>query len=91
LIDPISLATVTAALTVLGTETAKGVASEAGKNIWTKTKDLLGWTTDPDATALPKAIAARLHGDEALFDRILTLLQDAKTGDTSVQMVGPLR
>ena len=88
--DPIVLATATAALTVLGTETAKGMASQAGKDIWSKVKGLLGWTKEPAAPELPKAIATKLSSDEALLAQIVKLLSEAKAPDSSVQMAGSL-
>jgi hypothetical protein len=90
MVDPISLATVTAALTLLGTECAKGIASQAGKEIWSKAKGLLGWTTEPDTQELPKAIATKLQVDQALLDKVITLLHDAEKTDASVQMIGSL-
>ena len=90
MVDPISLATVTAALTVLGTECAKGLASQAGKDLWSRAKQLFDWTKDPDTPELPKAIATKLHSDEALLDQIITLLQDTKRADPSIQMIGSL-
>ena len=88
--DPVTLATVTAALTLLGTECAKGVASQAGKDIWSKAKSILGWAKDPDAQELPKAIATKLNTDQVLVGQIVALLQEAKAADSSVQMVGTL-
>jgi hypothetical protein len=90
MVDPISLATVTAALTVLGTECAKGVASEAGKTLWAKTMGLLGWTKHLEEKEIPKEIATRLHDDQALLDQVITILQNANTSDSSVKMVGSL-
>jgi hypothetical protein len=88
--DPVTLATVTAALTLLGTECAKGLASQAGKDLWSRAKGLLGWTKEPNAQELPKAIATKLNTDQALMGQIITLLREAKTGDSTVQMVGSL-
>jgi hypothetical protein len=41
-IDPVTLATITSAVTVLGNEYLKGVGSEAGKTIWIAVKLLFG-------------------------------------------------
>jgi hypothetical protein len=87
--DPITLATATSAVTLLGTECAKGLASEAGKNLWSRMKALFGWTNEPDARELAKAIAMKLHSDQALLDQVITLFQGAK-GDSSIQMIGSL-
>jgi hypothetical protein len=88
--DPVTLATVTAALTLLSTECAKGVASEAGKDLWSRARGLLGWTKEPDAQELPKAIATQLNTDQALMGQVIALLQEAKGAASSVQMVGSL-
>lgn len=84
--DPIALATVTSALTFLGTECAKGAASNAGKDIWSKTKSLLGWTKEPDAQELPKAIATRIHENEALLAELMKLLPEAMAPSSYVQI-----
>ena len=88
--DPIILATATSALTLLGTESAKGLASQAGKDLWSKAKGLMGWTTEPDAPELPRAIATQLQNDEALLAQVIKLLADAKAPDSSVQMAASL-
>ena len=88
--DPIILATATSALTLLGTETAKGLASQAGKDVWSKAKGLMGWTNEPDAPELPRAIATTLQSDEALLAHVIKLLADAKAPDSSVQMAASL-
>jgi hypothetical protein len=88
--DPVTLATVTAALTLLGTECAKGLASQAGKDLWSRAKGLLGWAKEPDTQELPKAIATKLSSDQALMGQLITLLREAKASDSSTQMVGSL-
>ena len=90
MVDPISLATVTAALTLLATECAKGAASQAGQDLWSKAKSFFGWTKEPAAQELPKAIATRLHPDQSLLDQVITLLRDAKREDASVQNIGSM-
>ncbi|MBT9333000.1 hypothetical protein [Paracidobacterium acidisoli] len=88
--DPITLATATSALTVLGTECAKGLASEAGKDVWSKAKSLLGWTKEPEPDQLPQVIATKLHGDEELLSQALKLLADAPARDQSTQIASSL-
>jgi hypothetical protein len=89
-VDPIALATATSALTVLASECAKGAASEVGKDIWSKAKGLFGWTQEPIASELPKAIATELHGNEELLSAIVKLLAEAHTDDRSTQIAGSL-
>jgi hypothetical protein len=88
-VDPISLATVTAALTVLATDAIKGVASSAGKDIWGKVKTLFGWKAEPNLNDLAVAIASRLEKDETLLTQIVTLLKSVgPTESTAAAIVG---
>lgn len=90
MIEPISLATITAALTVLGTEIAKGTASEVGKDLWLKTKGLFGWAGELSTNELPEKIANRLLNDDELFAKVVALLQSVKKDDATAQTIGPL-
>jgi hypothetical protein len=73
--DPITLATITSALTLLSTEVAKGAASEAGKALWTKIKSMLGWAQDPSPSDLAPEIARKLAADSKIAKEIVELLQ----------------
>jgi hypothetical protein len=76
--DPITLATITSAVTVLATEAGKASASEAGKSAWAGIKRALGWTTqgqEPKPTDLPMAVATRLRDEPDLAKLVLQLLQ----------------
>lgn len=88
--DPIALATATSALTVLASECAKGAASEVGKDIWSKAKGLFGWTEEPAASVLPKAIATELHSNDELLSAIVKLLAEAPASEQSTQIAGSL-
>mgnify|MGYP005635612045 FL=1 len=77
--DPITLATVTAALTVLATECSKGAAKEVGEDLWTKAKSLLGWKKQPATTDLASAIAEKLHSDQDLMREMVKLLQQTNS------------
>ena len=88
--DPITLATATSALTVLGTESGKGAASEVGKELWSKAKKLLGWTKEPEASELPQSIATELHANDELLSAIVKLLAEAPASDQSTQIAGTL-
>lgn len=87
--DPITLATVTSAVTVLATEFAKGTVSEAAKDTWSKIKSLLGFKKDPQPDELALAIAQRLKDDGELVKQIVLLLQSQQTG-TSSALVGSI-
>jgi hypothetical protein len=86
--DPITLAAVTAALTVLATECGKGAASQAGKDLWSKAKSLFGWTKDPELPDLSIAIAERLQNDKKLAAELAKLLQERQQETTVAALVG---
>jgi hypothetical protein len=81
--DPITIATITAGVSVLASECAKGIAGEAGKDIWAKIKSALGWTSEPKFSDLAPAVAAQLSADKQLAAKIVTLLQQ-KADSTSL-------
>ena len=87
--DPISLATATSALTVLGTEVAKGAASAAGKSAWEKVKGLLHWSTEPGPPDLAHALASALHTKPELLPQVLEILSDQGIG-TPHALVGSI-
>lgn len=69
------LAALTTALTLIATETIKGVANAAGRDLWPKIKSILGWTKDPPVEQLQRTIEERLQADTALALKLLDLLQ----------------
>jgi hypothetical protein len=60
MIDPISLATLTSAVTVLGAECIKGASRGAGQDLWGKVKSLFNWGADPDLADLAVKVASKL-------------------------------
>lgn len=50
--EPLTLATLTAAVTVLALEVGKGAAAEAGKSASGKIKSLIRWSPDPGVADL---------------------------------------
>lgn len=88
--DPITLATVTAALTTLATECGKNAASEAGKDLWDQVKSLFGWKAEPPPSELAPDIARRLQADDALLKRVVGLLQERPAGTASA-LVGSIQ
>ena len=88
--DSISLATVTALLTRLGSECTEGRASEADKSVWARIKGLFGLAEEPDPQDLPKTIAMTLNNDQKLLSRLVKLLSEAKGTDPTIQMIGSL-
>ena len=73
--DPVSLATVTAALTVLATECGNGVAGDAGEEVWAIAKSLMGWESDPNPADLAASIATKLSSDDKLAVQIVDLMK----------------
>lgn len=89
LMDPIALATVTSAITVLVTEFARGAVSEAGKDTWAKIKSLFGWKRDPEPGVLAPAVAQRLHNDPELVRQVLAVLRE-HAPETASALVGSI-
>jgi hypothetical protein len=88
--DPVTLATVTAAVTTLGLECAKSVASEAGKSIWGKVKSLFGWASDPAPDKLAHEAAEKMAAQPDLLEQVVALLK-AEGGGTAGQLVGRIK
>jgi hypothetical protein len=75
--EPITLAAITSAVTILATEAGKSGASEAGKSTWIEIRKRLGWSPNPNEPDLARKIAEKLvERPEAARD-IVTLLQGA--------------
>ena len=89
--DPITLATVTSAVSVLGMECAKGMAGVAGKDLWDKIKSRLGFQGEPKTSELAQSVASRLASDEKLAAEIVALLKEhAGTGSSAGALVGSI-
>ena len=87
--DSVTLATITASLTLLGTEVAKGAASKAGKDLWQRIKSLIGFATDPPQDALAKSLAEKLT--QLPDERLKEILEQLKKSETaSGSLVGHL-
>jgi hypothetical protein len=89
MLDPITLSSITAAVSVLGTEVAKGMASEAAKTAWEGVKKLFGWTSDPPTHEIPMQIAKAAEASPEIVGKLLELLKRNQTG-TATQLVGNL-
>ena len=85
--EPLTLATLTAAVTVLASEVGKGAASEAGKSAWGRIKSLFRWSAEPAEADLSAAIAKALEANEALARQVVEILQAQSTG-TASKLVG---
>lgn len=76
--DPVTLASVTAALTALASKVSEGVASKAGEDLWKEAKKLFHWETqEPKLSDLQAAIQSQLSINEDLAQEIISLLKCA--------------
>jgi hypothetical protein len=80
--DPLSLATLTTALSVLGQEVAKGTASEAGKKIWARVEKAFGWAGAQKDADLPTKAAAAIQEQPKLAQEVTELLQSLKPNES---------
>jgi hypothetical protein len=87
--DPITLATITSAVSVLATEVVKGSAGEVGKEVWARVKSALGWREDPALDRIAPEVAQRFATDESMARTVVELLQQhANQVGTSGAIVG---
>lgn len=89
--DPVILATVTSALSVLGLKAIDGVLSEAGKDLWKTVKQRLCWSADPSPDNLATGIAARLKDDPTLTNQLAELLKSQPEAGTASALVGNIQ
>lgn len=83
--DPVALATVTSAVTLLATEAGKGVAGEAAKDLWGQIRKRLGLAKEPSKEELAPAVAHALAADDAAASDVVRLLQQhaGQAGDAA--------
>ena len=87
--EPVTLAVLTSAATVLASEVGKGIASEAGKSAWGRIKSLFKWSAEPAEADLSAAIARALEANESLARQVVEILQAQPTGAAST-LVGSI-
>ena len=73
--DPITLAVLTSGVVTLASESAKGLASQAGKDAWSKIKTLFAWKKEPADGELTPKVAEALNNNAQLAQQVLQLLQ----------------
>ena len=89
-IGALEMSTLTAAVSVIGNEYFKGVASEAGKATWTGIKALFGWKFDPELAEIPAKIEAGLTTSPEMTEKLVALLKSSQTGAVTA-FVGKLK
>lgn len=89
--DPITLATITAAVSVLGNEYAKGIATEAGKNTWQRISTLFGWSPDSEMSGVANQAAVKMTASPELAQQVWELLNSNKANGTAATMVGTIK
>jgi hypothetical protein len=89
-VDPVTLAMLTSAVSILGSEYLKGVASEAGKSTWSAIKSIFGWKDDPKVEDVPQKVASALHASPQLGEKIFVLLKNNQSAGVAAAMVGKI-
>jgi hypothetical protein len=74
--DPITLATLTAAVSHLAAKVIEGVADDAGADLWGRIKARFRWESDPPLSDLAPSVAAELAKSEELARDVIQLLQE---------------
>jgi hypothetical protein len=80
MIDPVALASITSAVSLVGNDYLKGLATEAGKATWAGIKALFGWTSDPPPAEIPNKVASALTESPDLTEKLLYILKNSETG-----------
>jgi hypothetical protein len=83
-IDPNALSSIAAAVSALGNEYLKGIASDAGKATWTRIRSLLGWTSDPAATEISEKVTDAVAASPEIASKLLELLRTNEIGQAGV-------
>ncbi|WP_148282418.1 hypothetical protein [Corallococcus coralloides] len=73
--DPVTLATVTSAITVLGTKVAEGVVGEASKTLWERVLKTFGWSSTPPTEQLAQTTATHLQAHPEQAAQALSILK----------------
>lgn len=87
--DPTLISAITAALVALATEVSKGVASEAGKDAWSKIKELIGRKPQIAVDKAQAVVAESLESNPEVMRKLLELLKGSQSGNVG-QLVGSI-
>lgn len=75
--DPILVATVTAAVTVLAREVGKAAIGASVHQLWQRIAHAFSWKEQPKESDLAPEVAKRLLADAALTARIAAILKES--------------
>jgi len=87
--EPTFIAAITAALTALASEVSKGVASETGKDAWSKIKRLLGVKSQGALDHSQSVVAEELESNPEVVRELLDLLKASQSVNVG-QLVGSI-
>ena len=73
--DAVTLAVATSGVVALASKVFDGAASEAGKSLWKRLQELLGFQKVPPPDILAQAVAEKLKDDTTLTSSVLKELQ----------------
>ncbi len=73
--EPITLGVITAAVTALAWEVAKGSAGEAGKTAWQKIKNWIGCGEQPPFEQIAPSVAGKLAAEPLTAKEVVAALQ----------------
>ena len=83
MLDPVALASITSAISIVGNDYLKGVATEAGKASWEGIKALLGWASDPALAEIPEKVSNAVATSPEITEKLLHLLKRDSSGAAS--------
>lgn len=88
--DPVTLAMLTSAVSILGHEYLKGLANEAGKKTWGLVKAIFGWHDDPSPAELPRQVATSLETSPELAVKLWEILKNNQGAGTAAAIVNKI-
>ena len=82
--DAVALSAITSAVTVLASEIQNGVASAAGKAIWSQLCSILSWNEKTPFSDTSIKVAQRLSQDDKLASEVVKLLKSSPGPESSL-------
>jgi hypothetical protein len=88
--DPITIATVTAAATVIGVSVLRGTAPDADKAAWDELQEVFGWDKQPTTDDLSATIAYQLINEEDVAGQVVYIIKTNADKNTA-RLLGGIR